>query len=263
MRPTVWLRFVKIAMLARLAYRADIVLSIFRSSLFLLVSLSVWRALYQNPGAAQERVTYASMATYVAGATLLQSFLASDPGYFLRKIRTGDIAGDLLKPYSLPFALLAHNVGSGLWRAATGGLPVVLVGAFLMGVPLPRPADAAWFLASAALAGMLYFCFVLMISLTAFWTLEMQGFHDLQWAVLAFASGSVVPLWFMPDVLAKVLRALPFQQMGFVPLTLWTGQAGDSGPLLLLGQVLWLIPMAGAASLVWRAAQRRVVIQGG
>ncbi|MCJ7752536.1 MAG: ABC transporter permease, partial [Armatimonadetes bacterium] len=101
------------------------------------------------------------------------------------------------------------------------------------------------------------------ISLTAFWTLEMQGFHDLQWAIMAFASGTAVPLWFMPPVLAKVLRALPFQQMGFVPLTFWSGQAGDAALRLLLGQVLWLIPMAGLAALVWRAAQRQVVIQGG
>jgi ABC-2 type transport system permease protein len=130
-------------------------------------------------------------------------------------------------------------------------------------VPLPRAPDVLWFLASVFIAGALYFCYTTTISLTAFWTLEMQGFHDLQWALMAFASGTVVPLWFMPPVLAKVLRALPFQQMGFVPLTFWSGQAGEGAARLLLGQVLWLVPMAALMGLVWRAAQRRVLIQGG
>lgn len=263
MRPRVWVRFVKVSLLSRLAYRGDLLLSILSSSLFLLVYLSIWRALYQNPGAEQERVPYPAMALYVAGGSVLRSWLSSDPGYFLRKIRTGDIAGDMLKPHALPMALLAQNVGAGLWRVCTGGLPVLAIGVILMGVPLPRPSDALWFLASALLAGALYFAYTLIISLTAFWTLEMQGFHDLQWAIMAFASGTVVPLWFMPGTLATVLKALPFQQMGFVPLTFWSGQAGQAGPRLLLGQFLWLLPMAALAALVWRAAQRRVVIQGG
>jgi len=259
----VWLRFVKISVLARLAYRGDLLLSVVSSSLFLLVYLSIWRALYNNPGAEKELIPYSAMALYVAGGTVLRSWLSSDPEFFIRKIRSGDIAGDLMKPYPLPLAVLAQNVGTGLWRLATGGVPVLIVGVVLMGVPLPRATDALWFLASMLLAGALYFCYTLAISLTAFWTLEMQGFHDLQWAIMAFASGTAVPLWFMPPVLAKVLRALPFQQMGFVPLTFWSGQAGDAALRLLLGQVLWLIPMAGLAALVWRAAQRQVVIQGG
>jgi ABC-2 type transport system permease protein len=259
----VWLRFVKISLLARLVYRADLLLSVLSSSLFLLVYLSVWKALYRNPGADEEFVPYSAMALYVAGGTVLRSWLSSDPEFFIRKIRSGDIANDLMKPYPLPLALLAQNVGTGLWRVMTGGIPVLLVALLLMDVPLPKGSDVLWFLASALLAGALYFCYTLMISLTAFWTLEMQGFHDLQWAVMAFASGTVVPLWFMPSVLASVLRALPFQQMGFVPLTFWSGQAGDAALKLLLGQFFWLLPMALLAALVWRAAQRRVVIQGG
>jgi len=259
----VWLRFVRIALLARLAYRGDLVLSVVSSALFMLVSLSVWRALYQNPGAERAGLPYESMALYVAGASVLNSWLRSDPSYFLRKIRSGDIACDLMKPYSLPLALLAQNVGYGLWGLATGGLPVLVAAVVVLGVPLPESRVIPWFLASALLAGALYFCYTLMISMTAFWTLEMQGFHDLQWAIMTFASGFVVPLWFMPRALAAVLRALPFQQMAFVPLTFWTGQAGQSAPDLLLGQLWWLMLMAGLAALMWRAAQRRVVIQGG
>lgn len=259
----VWVRFVKAALLARMAYRGDLVLSILSSSLFLLVYLSVWRALYENPHAEKAVVPYSAMALYVAGGTALRSWLSSDPEFFLRKIRSGDIVGDLMKPYPLPMVLLAQNVGTGLWRLATGGIPVLVAGVLLMGVPLPRASDGLWFLASALVAGALFFCYAMVISLTAFWTIEMQGFHDLQWAIMAFASGTVVPLWFMPSVLAKILRALPFQQMGFVPLTFWSGQAGEAAPRLLLGQVLWLVPMAGLAVLTWRAAQRRVVIQGG
>ena len=224
----------------------------------------MWRALYQNPGAAQERVTYASMATYVAGATLLQSFLASDPGYFLRKIRTGDIAGDLLKPYSLPFALLAHNVGSGLWRAATGGLPVVLVGAFLMGVPLPRPADAAWFLASAALAGMLYFCFVLMISLTAFWTPNASGILRFFFLSAVFFSGFMMPLRFFPDWLVTLINLSPFPATINTIVDIYLGLLSGQELIYALGiQALWTIILILPGQLVLRAGVRRLVILGG
>ncbi|MDH4178907.1 MAG: hypothetical protein OEV33_00230, partial [Armatimonadota bacterium] len=89
----VWLRFVKISVLARLAYRGDLLLSVLYSSLFLLVYLSIWRALYNNPGAEKELVPYSAMALYVAGGAVLRSWLSSDPEFFIRKIRSGDIAG--------------------------------------------------------------------------------------------------------------------------------------------------------------------------
>ncbi len=48
------------------------------------------------------------------------------------------------------------------------------------------------------------------------------------------------------------------------PLLIYVGQIPPAGYLAAFGvQSLWLLLLAGVATIIWRAGARRVVVQGG
>ncbi len=77
-------------------------------------------------------------------------------------------------------------------------------------------------------------------------------------------SGQIIPLTFFPGVLGRVVFALPFAAIYSTPLLIYVGaiRPPEYGRYLLV-QILWLGLFSVLSTLVWRAASRRVVIQGG
>ena len=77
-------------------------------------------------------------------------------------------------------------------------------------------------------------------------------------------SGQIVPLIFFPGVLQKIVLALPFAAIYSTPLLIYLGKIPPSGYLgAMAAQVGWCIGFALLSWVVWRAAQSRVVVQGG
>ncbi len=67
-----------------------------------------------------------------------------------------------------------------------------------------------------------------------------------------------------PGIFGRIVLGLPFAAVYSTPLLIYVGvipPAQWAASVAL--QLAWLVLFAGLASLVWRAAARRVVIQGG
>ena len=104
----------------------------------------------------------------------------------------------------------------------------------------------------------------MLIGLVSFWTLEMTGFQMVYTLIGNFATGALIPLWFMPDALRAVIQLLPFQAIAWVPVSIYVGEPalGAVGPALAL-QAGWAVALVGVIRLVWSRALRHTVIQGG
>ena len=77
-------------------------------------------------------------------------------------------------------------------------------------------------------------------------------------------SGQIIPLTFFPGLLGQLVFSLPFAAIYSTPLLIYVGiiKPQDWGSAVAV-QLMWLALFAGLATLVWRAASRRVVVQGG
>ena len=104
----------------------------------------------------------------------------------------------------------------------------------------------------------------MLIGLVAFWTLEMNGFMMVYNLVGGFATGALVPLWFMPDLMRQFVQLLPFQSIVYVPVSIYIGlpATGNIATALLL-QLFWAVVLIGVIQFVWKRALDRTVIQGG
>src|SRR5699024_8024342 len=98
----------------------------------------------------------------------------------------------------------------------------------------------------------------------SFWTVELTGFEMMYRLIGNFATGALVPLWFMPDALRVVIQALPFQSFAFVLVSIYVGAPATGAVWSALSiQVFWASALVGIIQWIWRRAFRHTVIQGG
>jgi len=246
-------------------YRGDLLFGLARGALNVLIKVAVWSALYVGKDEVAG-VTLPDMITYIFLSRLIWILLGSRAASQLESLLTsGDIGIQLVRPGHLGARLFATDLGASLYGAVTNLLPVVLLGLFWL--PLRPPASPAHALAfGLTLAGAIVLAFYIdyLVGLCAFWVLKVR---DLRWLVgigLSFFSGAIVPLWFFPEWLRAIADALPFRLLFFVPNAYYLGKLDPATlPGYVGQQLMWLAVMALGGTLLWRAAIRRLVIQGG
>lgn len=226
----------------------------------------IWYALYQGKGSV-ESVSFHSMLSYILVSQALQGLHgAGAPLWEIQeRVRTGDIAMELLRPYDYPIRKLFSDLGSMAFYFITAVFPLYLV-IFLFLQPVMPTSIVQWglFILSAVLGYLIRYCIELTFGLFTFWLVETGGVEDIFYFAISLFSGAVVPLWFFPDGLERVARYLPFQGIFFVPNSIFVGQLeGRDLVLALMTQVVWLVVCYAGLRFVWARASMKVVVQGG
>ncbi|MDY7039254.1 MAG: ABC-2 family transporter protein [Chloroflexota bacterium] len=224
-----------------------------------------WTAVYGGGGAV-EGITLPMMITYATLSSVQGLVTSSDVQWRMQhKVRDGSIVIDLIRPYGFLRSLAASNAGESLlWR---GPMALLILAASLLFVNLQPPASltaGAGYLASLALAMGVGSLLSTLVSLFAFWTLELYGFNAIFDFLSLFLSGGLVPLWFLPVWTRRVAEWLPFQSLAHLPLSIYIGKVkGAAVWTALLTQVAWIVALSVLAWLLWKAAERKVIVQGG
>jgi ABC-2 type transport system permease protein len=223
----------------------------------------VWVALYAQ-NAAPAGVPLHAILTYTCVALLMSLVLEIDGTRAIReKIREGTIATDLMKPISLPMYFFADGVGMTLLHAVLI-VPALLLSLFIVRIDVPPAHVLAAFALSFLLGYLVNFMLNFLMNCVAFWTLETFAIQLVVRWVSDLLSGQIVPLIFFPGVLQRIVLALPFAAIYSTPLLIYLGKIPPSGyPAAMAAQIGWAAAFALLSALVWRAAQRRVVVQGG
>ncbi|ETK37392.1 ABC transporter permease [Microbispora sp. ATCC PTA-5024] len=175
------------------------------------------------------------------------------------RIRSGDIALDLVRPASLQLWHLSEDLGRAAYLFLVRSVPPTVAGALLFGI-VP-PADAPAYLVSFVLGVVVSFGWRYLVALAAFWILDDRGLAVASLVLTTFFSGLMLPLVIFPGWLGALARALPWAAMVQVPADVYLGTTGP-GPALAF-QTLWAAVLLGLGALATSVARRRVVIQGG
>ena len=255
--------FAKKAFAREATYRMEVFTEI--GSLIVRVYLlrSVWTALYAQ-NAAPMNMPLHSMITYATVALLMSLILEVDGTRLIReKIREGTIATDLMKPISVPMYFFSDGLGQTLLHALLV-IPSILFALLLVHVDVPSAPVFGMFLLTFALGYLVNFFVNFLMNAVAFWTLETFAIQLIVRWVSDLLSGQIIPLTFFPGILGRIVFALPFAAIYSTPLLIYVGviRPQDYGRYVLI-QLLWLALFSALSLFVWRAASRRVVIQGG
>lgn len=248
------------------AYRFDAWTRILGNVIMLFIWGFIWYALYRGKGSV-ESVTFHSMLSYILISQALQGIHgAGTPLWEIQeRVRTGDIAMEMLKPYDYPLRMLFTDFGSIFFYFLTAVLPLYTTIFLVLSPEVPSTLSQGFlFILSAILGYFIRYSIELTFGLFTFWLVETGGVEDIFYFSISLFSGSVVPLWFFPDWLEEVARFLPFQGIYFVPNSIFVGQlSGEALLMALMTQVLWLVVCYAILRFVWAKASMKIVVQGG
>lgn len=257
------MEFARKAFAREATYRMEVVTNVGSVLLRVYLLRCLWTALYAQ-NAAPLNLPLHGMITYATIALLMSLILEVDGTRLIReKIREGGIATDLMKPISVPLYFFADGIGQTLLQALLV-IPSLLLALLIVHIDVPPAPTLAVFALSFLIGyGVNFFVNFLMNSV-AFWTLESFAVQlVVRWAS-DLLSGQIIPLTFFPGIVGQLVFALPFAAIYSTPLLIYVGIIPRTAWALSLAvQVLWLLLFAALSTALWRAAARRVVIQGG
>ena len=182
------------------------------------------------------------------------------------RIRTGDVASDLLRPVPPVTAYLAADLGRAGHAVLTRLLPPVVAGAvfFTLAVPQRWP-TVPLFLVSMVLAVLGSFGCRFLVNATAYWLHDARGPLMLWTLGSGVLAGLYFPLRLLPGWATVTLWvATPMPGLLQTPLDVLVERDPPGRQLgLVLIQAAWAAGLLLLAGLVQRRAERKLVVQGG
>ncbi len=95
-------------------------------------------------------------------------------------------------------------------------------------------------------------------------TLDPRGMQALLNLLMMILAGNILPLTLYPDSWQKVITLLPYAQLLDAPIRLYTGTyTMADAPRILAIQAGWVVLLILAGNAMWRANQKRMIVQGG
>jgi ABC-2 type transport system permease protein len=244
-------------------YRGATFAGVFTNTVWGFMLASIQLALFSSRSrvagySATDAITY----TWLSQGMLMTVYVWGWAEIALR-VRTGDVATDLGRPLDFQGYWLAQDLGRAVYHAIFRGIPPVLVASLVFHLRFPsHPVTWLWFGLSLVLAVSVSFALRFMANLTAFWIHDHRGIIAITGFAFPFLSGLYgIPLAFLPPAVFHVLIVLPFASMGQAPLSVFLEKPDMAATMLL--QAVWVVTLLAAGRLVLRAAERRLVVQGG
>jgi len=182
-----------------------------------------------------------------------------------RSVEKGTIATDMMKPVNIFGVYFAEDIGGVLALVFQNMLPILIIGSLMIKVPkMADIKDLPLFIASAGLSFMINWLIAALFGMLAFTAVNIDALIQVKKHLLRLLSGSIIPLWFFPDSVSKVLSFLPFVYIYQLPLGIYIGKGSRAEHLTQMGiQFMWFMILLAAFLLVQNRASRKVMVQGG
>lgn len=252
-----------------LQYRAAAISGAITQILWGLIECLTFRA-FQQTDPSVYPMTFSATVSYI---WLREAFFSAfstwqTDGEIFDSIMDGGIAYELCRPVSIYDMWFAKTTAGRLSVATLRSIPLLTV-AFLLPKPfrMALPASPKHFLLFVltlflGLGVTVAFC---MFTYTlAFFTISPQGLRMMFTSMVDFLSGAIIPLPFMPGGVRTFLELLPFAGMFNVPLRIYSSDLSGAEMLRGIGlQCFWLVTLLLLGKVLCRAAEKKIVVQGG
>ena len=259
----------KMRFIAGMQYRAAAWAGVATQFFWGAMQLLIFHAFYESAGPQTAPMSFSQLADFV---WMRQAFLAlvmlwSMDNELLEMIARGNVAYELARPLSLYSFWFARILAFRFSRTVLRCIPIFTVAFLLPGswgfhLP-PDPFALLLFIPSLILACFLVTSLSMLICLLTFVTLHPYGSRLFVGAAGEFLMGGIIPIPFMPPLLQRITALLPFRYTADFPFRVYSGNiSGAEAFTGIAVQCLWLLLLLGLGLWGFRAALKRLVIQG-
>ncbi len=243
-------------------YRWEAVASVITTPLTLIIYYFLWKSIFTYTGAEIIRgFTFPDMVQYYLLSMIVGFFTWSEVDKWMEyDLIHGYMMRGMIKPLGIIPWYLSFEVGINIYNIITQMIPVFLIGIIFFGLTIAPLLNIIAFIASLALAFLIYFGMAYLLGLGAFWMKRIHGLRRVRRMIIAFLGGSFIPLAFFPNWLQQVSHFLPFEYVRSVPILVYLQRV----PILesLLAQIVWVILIFIIIHFVAKKAVKRFVSVG-
>lgn len=249
-----------------LQYRSDIVMWTIADALVPVIALAVWYTVATSNTSAHG-FTPRDTLTYYILVIFTRIITGAWSGYFLSgEILKGELVRYLVRPLAVVWVHIAENISTKLLRLFIP-LPIFLFALWqwpqFFSPALYDVSHLAPFLLSTAIAAVLVFCVDLAFGMLAFWLEDAMQLREYEALLYEIASGTLIPLAFLPPLAQSVFSWLPFPSMLNTPVSILLGQVvGIAMWKLIAVQIAWVAITIILLLVLWRRGLKVYAVPG-
>lgn len=260
-----FLEIIKINIKVNLAYAINAWGAFIVTLLQIFVFYYIWMAIYKFDSVING-ISKDQIITYIILSRIIYTQITS--GFIPRigrRIQTGDVTMDLLKPIDFQFFMFFSRIGDFVSFFVMTAVPILIISGLALGIQAPLNFPTfIYFLLSLFMAMAVSFFVEYWIGLLTFYTNYSWGLQTFQEALVSLFSGVLVPLTFFPGWLKIITNFLPFQQMSYSPVSIYLGIVKGPQVLEVLGfQMMWIVILLFLSRLFYSFAIKKITVQGG
>jgi ABC-2 type transport system permease protein len=201
-----------------IAYKLEYYTSLANAFLYIFIFTSVWKTVAREHPESLGGWSEETLIQYAILSTLIKVSYGRNESLLTTKIKSGDIAYDLLKPYHLTLMYISDSIGVSLFQFMARALPLMIFSFFFFGtMPSIGIITFVKFLLCYCMSYYIYLCFGFALSCLAFFFTEVFSFMILYSALVTLLSGSVIPLNIFPESVQRIVSYTPFPYLYFYP----------------------------------------------
>lgn len=260
-----YLEMIRIRFLMMLAYRTYYYSGILIYSINIGAYYFLWSAIYSGKEEIQG-LSVAQMTTYVAIAWMARAFYYNNiDREIAQEIKDGTVAVELIRPYNYLGVKVMQALGEGLFRLFFLSLPGIIIVWLIFPISFAVDLPTWFFFGLATLFSFVIFTEINLITgILTFFLYNNTGLMRAKRVVIDLFSGLLIPISFFPVWAQKIMAFLPFQAISYIPSMIFTqGFSGKEIYAGLLNQLVWIVVLLLPIQVLWVAAKKQLVVQGG
>ena len=259
------LEIIKVNIKVNLAYAINAWGAFIVTLLQIFVFYYIWMAIYKSDSVING-INKEQIITYIILSRIIYTQITC--GFIPRigrRIHTGEITMDLLKPMDFQLFMFFGRIGDFISFFAMTAIPILIICLLTFGMQAPSSfSTLVYFLLSLFMSIAISFFVEFWIGLLTFYTNYSWGLQTFQEALVSLFSGVLIPLTFFPGWLKTITDFLPFQQMSYSPVSIYLGIV--KGPQIfevLAFQLLWIVILWFLSRFFYSFAIKKITVQGG
>ena len=260
-----YLYITKTQIIKSMTYEFNVYGNIIMQTIIMITSAYFWRALYTGRSAVNG-VDVGSMQTYIIISSALSVLLITNVERRIgHSVEKGSVANDMMKPISLFGMFLAEDIGSIIALIFQNMLPILLIGSLMIKVPVMADIrNLPMFVISVVESFLINWLIAALFGMMAFTTINNNALIQVKKHLIRLLSGSIIPIWFFPEGVSKLLSALPFVYIYQLPLSIYIGRGSRTKMISQMRiQFIWLVILSALFFYAQSRITRKVMVQGG
>lgn len=248
----------------RLTYRLDFFMGIINTIITIVVFCCIYKALYGDADNI-DGITFSMVATNFVISLGLSGAFDFDEMFLQNKLYDGSITNEFLKPVNFKLRMLSENIGDSIFKILFNFVPALLFSIFFIDFCAPQSMfSIILMIISVALGYLVLWMISFIVQTWCFWLFSVWGIVTIKNVFVNILSGTMLPIWFMPSILRKIISYTPFESIYFTPVRIYLGElAGKDIIYGMVVQIFWIAILYLIGNLFWKNGVRKLVVQGG